>query len=158
MKTTHGETILKAQKSHIKIGKLQYRSQYRIYSEKGKELVLSHNKWRSQWIITWPNEPYKECRITAYSRYCNAVFSGTSEDSISLGMQYQNAIFTNTATGKVLATVQHKGAWRPKAVLMMEKDIDLVLMTAFIIATAEIKADRDAAIACACIWLAIVLI
>jgi len=143
VKTTHKETLLKAQKSYVKIGKLRRRPQYRIYSEKGKELIVSCDK-NHRWIITWPNQPHKEYWLVEHSRYCDAVFSNALEEGIRVGLG-RNSPITNMTTGKVLATAHRKGLWRRRVLMTMDKDVDVVLMTAFIIATSEIHECQAAA-------------
>jgi hypothetical protein len=103
-------------------------------------LILSNDKQR-RWVITWPNEPHKECRIVEHSSYCDAVFSDSEEDSIRFEMHsHRRNIFTNIATGKVFATAHNTGFWRTRVVMAMDKNVDVLVMTALIVAATEIIA------------------
>jgi hypothetical protein len=136
IKPTRKETLLKTQNSYVKIGKLRRRPQYWIFSQKWKELIVSCDK-NHRWIITWPIQPHKECRIVEHPRYCDSVFSNALEECGRVGLGRSGPI-TNTTKGKVLVTAHRKGLWRRRILLTMDKEVDMVLMTAFIIAAVEI--------------------
>jgi hypothetical protein len=137
VKTTHGEILLKVQKSKPKITKFRRRPQYQIFSDRGKELIVSSNK-RYGWTITWHDQPHKECKLKEYAHCCLAAFSNPFEEGMYVGMGRKKNKIKNMETGKVLTTVRSKSIWRRSYILMMDKEVDVVLMTGYMIAIEEI--------------------
>ena len=144
VKTTHGEILLKIQKSNPKISKFRRRPQYQIFSDRGKELIVSCNK-RYGWTITWPDQSEKECKLKEYTKYCNATFSNPLEEGMCMGMSRKKNKILNKETSKVLTTVRSRSFWQRNYILMMDKEVDVVLMTGYMIAIEEILERRAAA-------------
>ena len=144
VKTTHGETLLKVQKTKVKHPSVRTsRNQYRVYSDKGKELIVSCDK-NYKWNLSWPRDPIKEIKIDEKKVHCEAIFSNPFEEALKLQLPSTSSFtFSNKETGKVLVTIRRPSIFKYGFVLMMDKDVDVVLMTGLMMCLTEIQKRRE---------------
>jgi hypothetical protein len=69
------------------------------------------------------------------------------EDGVCIELGSRKNKITNKETGNILTTARSLSFWRSTYVLMMAKDVDIVLMTGFMVCLKEILESRSAALA-----------